>query len=281
MKYRKTWWHNDRPVAEVQMSTAYPWLFGLRAGIDDESGLNLTVVLFRLGVFFALRRWPAYPLRERLLRGGAKHHQNQRDIGLHVCAGDGDGIVSWLFDATLTVDLWAGMDSQGLTPGWPWNHDGWHLYLHPLRWIVGDLTCEHAPDASEETVTVRMPEGPYRAAARVGRVRWNRRLWPGRWHWRGSIEVPSGIPLPGKGENSWDCDDDAVYGCTFAVEDERPDPHELANRLALDALRTRVRYGGGTDWTPRDGWPAPEVPSLHFPPPPATLTGDATGGGGE
>lgn len=256
MKYRKTWWRNDRPVAEVQASNHWPWLFGFRFGLDDESGLNMTIALFGFGLYVALRQWPAYPLRGRLLRGGAKHHQYQRNIGAHVCAGDTGGI-GWLFDASLTIDLWAGMDAQmnRTMGGWPWNHDGWHLYLHPLRWIVGDTTCEHAPDAHEATVAVRMPEGAYHATTKVERVRWNRRLWNGPWLWRGSIEVPGGIPLPGKGENSWDCDDDAVYGCSFAVEEDPPSPHELANRLALDALRTRVRHGGGTDWTPRNGWP--------------------------
>ena len=44
-------------------------------------------------------------------------------------------------------------------------------------------------------------------------ARWKRKRWPkARVVARADIELFDGIPIPGKGENGWDIEDDAIYG---------------------------------------------------------------------
>lgn len=124
-----------------------------------------------------------------------------------------------------------------------------------VAWLIGRTEYEIVETGASESVRVHMPEGDYAATVRADRVRWNRRWWNGRMWWRATIDVPGGIPHEGKGENSWDCGEDATFGCTFAVEDERPSAHEIATRLAHSVLRDRARYST-LNWTPRAGWPA-------------------------
>lgn len=58
------------------------------------------------------------------------------------------------------------------------------------------------------------------------------------------------LPIPGKGENAWDCDDDAIFGMTVNA-----DTLEDAARSLVDSVcKTRLQYGGAT-WQPPEGWP--------------------------
>jgi hypothetical protein len=69
---------------------------------------------------------------------------------------------------------------------------------------------------SEQDIT--MPEGKYPAHVKRERRTWKRPrgFTPlVREYW--DVDVESGIPVPGKGENSWDCDDDAIFASSFSV----------------------------------------------------------------
>lgn len=179
------------------------------------------------------------------------------------------------FDGSIWLDLWRDPDGWRAedTPSirrrrgrwelirghWPWNGLGWSWTLRVADWLLGRE--RHEVDASwTRTVptTVRMPEGDYAAVATTERVRWGRRWWWSwsRWQYRTTIEVPGGLPVPGKGENAWDCDDDATYAHSFAAEPEPPfSEREHADRYALDVLRTRQRRAW-IGWSPEGGWPA-------------------------
>ncbi len=171
-------------------------------------------------------------------------------------------VVHGLWDAMLTLYLWRDdmgtwySDRRRQYQEWPWRADGWVWHSHPWRWVVGDTTYEQR-DQREEPVTVEMPEGDYPAVFKSYRARWRRPRWfASPWLWRHEIEVVGGlVPFAGKGENSWDCDDDGVSGTTFAVSDTPWTAHEAARRFALDALKTRIARGG-MRWAPRDGWPS-------------------------
>jgi hypothetical protein len=62
-------------------------------------------------------------------------------------------------------------------------------------------------------VVIPMPEGFYTGTAKVQRQTWKRPLWFQQTRISTYIDVPKGIPFAGKGENSWDCDDDGLFGC--------------------------------------------------------------------
>lgn len=55
------------------------------------------------------------------------------------------------------------------------------------------------------------------------------------------IDVPGGIPVEGKGENSWDCGMDGIFGTSGPTV-----PEAVAN-CTRAALRYRERYGGPHD----------------------------------
>jgi DNA (cytosine-5)-methyltransferase 1 len=93
---------------------------------------------------------------------------------------------------------------------------------------------------------VPMPEGKYPAVAKVERCTWKRPRWFGRTEIRAWLDIPKGIPHAGKGENSWDCGDDGLFGIGGASID---DAIENARR---SVLRSRERYGNASDDTMRE-----------------------------
>jgi hypothetical protein len=62
---------------------------------------------------------------------------------------------------------------------------------------------------------------------------------------RAEITPDKPIPVPGKGENSWDCDDDASYGMTCAAQT----PAEAVAHYSASIQRDRQRHGGN-HWVP-------------------------------
>lgn len=103
----------------------------------------------------------------------------------------------------------------------------------------------------EGTVMVPMPEGEYPATYKETRMAWQRpRLpWPSRTREQVTLDLEVPIPFPGKGENSWDCEDDAI----FSSSGGRSVPDAVGD-LVASVLRRRMQYGG-MGWTPDKGWP--------------------------
>lgn len=129
--------------------------------------------------------------------------------------------------------------SRGRSGSWTLNKHTF-LGLNRLTVVEGD---------SGETV-VPMPEGSYRATwtekisttqytAPLGRLR-DRIVGP-RTHRYISLSIPGGIPVEGKGENSWDCGMDGVMGTSGGTVEEA-----VANAVRA-ALRDRKQYGGPND----------------------------------
>lgn len=135
---------------------------------------------------------------------------------------------------------------------WPWEGNGWSWTLRVVDILFGEQKYSGELEATEPAqIQIWMPEGPYAATFRTYRCQWSRRWWKSPMYWRTEIQIPDGLPFPGKGENSWDCDDDATYGSTSAVSTEWRPAHVVALDLALETLRRR----GGCEWRP-----APKVP---------------------
>lgn len=144
----------------------------------------------------------------------------------------------------------------------PWNAEGGWQWNIDLEWLMllGDTTYEEK--VLDSVVSwVAMPEGDYPATVDVTQVRWVRRGPIGwlfglgrRWVYRTKIDIPGGIPHPGKGENSWDLGDDGLWGTSSAVQDEPPTAHYALQQVAISVLETRQKRGG-LRWVPNDGWP--------------------------
>lgn len=138
----------------------------------------------------------------------------------------------------LTVDLFNADDHS--TVFWDW----W-------EWIVGKAVYESRTIASG-LCKVILPEKRYEAVFSVKRQSW---YYP-RWFIEKqadsiSIEVDSGIPVPGKGESAWDCGDDAIYSVSSPVDydSENYSLRKALDDLAMTVLRRRQQYAS-LDWLP-------------------------------
>jgi hypothetical protein len=95
----------------------------------------------------------------------------------------------------------------------------------------------------------------HRVKAEVRRESWTRTRWPWRSKpWRTSlclhVDSKTGIPIPGKGENSWDQGDDAMMGFAASVTGTSDDEVMAGAQQLVDTIvRTRMRYGGKR-WEP-------------------------------
>ncbi len=113
------------------------------------------------------------------------------------------------------------------------------------NWLLGDTTYSAIP-LQEERITVQMPEGDYPGTAILKACTWTRPRWPWPLHvTRVEIEMVEPIPIPGKGENGWDMDDDAIYSITCVADTIT----EGIAKLRDDVIKTRARRGGA-DWQP-------------------------------
>lgn len=127
--------------------------------------------------------------------------------------------------------------------------DPWYkkmLVLRVREWFTGRQ--KYSKEVLEQReVLIPLPEGCYRAVARHERAT---RKW--RWYvpmhvhddwW---LEIPGGIPFAGKGENSWDCGDDGLFGCGG---DTLP---EAIGRAVSSVLEERKRHGHDSKGTGRE-----------------------------
>lgn len=166
-------------------------------------------------------------------------------IGWDLFLNEGATFADRVWDMLLTLDLYA--DANDLMHR--------HKILAPLRWLPGASRYE-VRQVEKAKVVVPMVEGNYPAMVTINRVRWTRPRWFSTpWFWRGEIEIPGGIPLPGKGENSWDCEDDATHAISFAVQDYPLSVEDVVVMTITDMVQHRSHHGASLDWKPDAGWP--------------------------
>lgn len=156
--------------------------------------------------------------------GKRYYHSIKRDIGVRV------------FDQAIWVSLWENeMEWNRSDPWW------WRFNIRPIDISLGREKYTSRNIATGR-VNVPMPEKEYEASYRLFESSWKRPRWPWTKHiLRVEIENDEPIPLPGKGENSWDCDDDACYSiamvCDGTVED-------AAKKYTAGIVRTRLKRCG-------------------------------------
>lgn len=148
-------------------------------------------------------------------------------------------------------------------------HDGalwWSVWRHPNagwscevpRWRDGNFNFVDAllgkakssgEVLKERDIVVPMPEGFYLGKAKLELRTWKRPRWFAKRWLRVDIDMNEGqrIPIPGKGENSWDCDDDACFGSSVSAKSIE----EAIGKLVGDCLKTRRERGGPENWNDR------------------------------
>ncbi len=248
----RAWLHFGGPRnSEGEHVRTIQWVFGwpqairftvvLDGDASDSGNVQVTIAFlffaFYLGARFPYEHW----LRKMLPQ------EEAREIGFHIHAGSGES-------PTFHWSVWgAGWSVRGAGYGRS-REDPWWKKTHLI--FLDDLflgKAHHDETLIEKVETViPMPEKNYAATVEIVEARWHRPRWFAKKMLRFHVEIPGGIPFPGKGENSWDCGEDATYGLT-ARGSTVP---EAVGKVVQSVLRNRERYGG-RDWRPST--PAPKV----------------------
>lgn len=130
------------------------------------------------------------------------------------------------------------------TSGTPrWRHGNFNL----TDFVLGQRAYSTVED-EPVLVVIPMPEASYPAAVTMETATWKRPRWPWPLIIRcADVELldttdgkPGYIPVPGKGENSWDCGPDGIFGSSFPAKSVE----EAIGKMVGSALQDRKRNGG-------------------------------------
>lgn len=132
-----------------------------------------------------------------------------------------------------------------------WQHGSFHL----VDFLFGKTTYEARALAGPVEVKIPMPERAYDATVTVEERIWRRKRWPGVWRrWFGfDVDMKRDpIPFPGKGENSWDCGEDATYGLSAPTDRHHLNIEDAIAAVVRSTMNSRRRHGGSVDWRPTE-----------------------------
>lgn len=143
-------------------------------------------------------------------------------------------------DWKIWLDLW--------TPTMSWTRGQRSYTFDILKFLFGkEMYATKSIFVLEPNHKLVMPEGEYETQVRMEHAYlWRSRIPTGLWMRkciRAHVDCPKGVPVPGKGENSWDCGDDAYFGQTCSIE--RPDPKLALQNFVQSINETRSKYGSG------------------------------------
>ena len=211
-----------------QLSLEFYWWSsscGISADVSDEDWtFHLAFPPFSL--FFSIAGFGLWKPQEKHIF----HWDNNREVWLT----DARACSLRIFDWSIWIQPWS--RSMEWRASDPWWVRGVTL---DLRKLLGreQYTCETLRDGIP--VIVPMPEGVYHGTAKIERRTWKRPLWFRQTRGSTTIDCPKGIPHAGKGENSWDCGDDGLFG--WGVEGDAVEK-AIAHGVAT-VLIARRRYG--------------------------------------
>lgn len=186
--------------------------FGITLG-GEERDLMFNAGLPLLGsVYVSFRGWTPNRVRSWLRKRAEARAQelcegaSYQKVYAYQLDWFGLGVTTGLslFEDHLTLRIFSDNDR---THGWYWS-----VFLKDA--VLGRETYTTTALTTFKE-TVRMPEGAYDANVKVSKVTRTRRFTGTKRSLRFSVEVEEGVPMAGKGENSYDCGEDATYSISF------------------------------------------------------------------
>lgn len=206
--------------------------FRVRMGfqVPDEDERIHTYLKLPLMGYLSVDFGAGYGFSARLRRLLGIPEFESRDVSVHLS----DGSLFW--------NLWQNPHESSSTDPW-WKHG----ILDPLDVLFGRMEQTSDKEVASRVVDIHMPEGKYSATVRLSEPEYRRSRWPFKFgpdalylHQRYSAQIEvadGGIPIPGKGENSWDCGDDAIYGLSCQADSIE----DAIGKIIASALRTRMK----------------------------------------
>jgi hypothetical protein len=162
---------------------------------------------------------------------GGKSDVSEQFGGREVCVYWHEGSLQWSF--------W--VDPAGWTNSRPKWRNG-HLDFRDL--LFGKPEYESI-EIKSATIRVPMPERTYEGRCVLSEDVWKRPRGLPRRRRRAHIDMKEPIPFPGKGENSWDCGEDALHGLTTDARTVG----DAIGAVVSSVMNSRERHGG-VDWRP-------------------------------
>lgn len=221
----RLWQHDDRLArAELYTATRFMHLYVQLDGIHED---QLVIGAAVPGLALWLGFNPSYAA----LRDWLRSLGSDRETGFHVYLPSPDNLdlrVHWRVHSP--VGSWS-----KATPGW---RDG-SLNVHDL--LLGRIDYS-SKVLQEQEVLVPLPERSYRWKVQIVEVRHKRPRWPwDRVTVCAHCDALEGeqIPVPGKGENSYDLDDDALHGMGCPASSVS----EAVGAIVRNVTGTRLKRG--------------------------------------
>lgn len=164
--------------------------------------------------------------------------------------GDWDAKVTGvrIFDWSVWFEWWRN-DMGGWTNyGSKWKNA---IRNRQFNFNIPDVILGRQKHSRQELETkqgvVAMPEGLYPISVTFDRRTWKRPRWFAQSRLGANIKCLKPIGFPGKGENSWDCGDDALHGMSC----DAINMAQAIARVTESVLRSREKYGS-LDWKPTE-----------------------------
>jgi hypothetical protein len=222
-KHGRCWWHfgNNKCIGLEWSNLTFKTHFHMGFGsIYGEEDFKLSIAI--PGVSFYLTFENVFPRKWRLKKG-----DKEIDVSIH------DGAIWWSF--------WC--DPWSWSPKIPkWRSGCWYpldTFLGKVKYSAREFDCKN--------IEIPMPEKSYPATVKFEECTWKRPRWFPTRIIRATVDIPEGVPVPGKGENSWDCGEDAIYSSTFPAGTIA----EAVGKVVQSAMRDRIKYGG-LNWRPSE-----------------------------
>lgn len=224
----RVWWHLKSPRHRCIAVEVGWWHRFCHIGIDcDDDGWNLSLAFPPLFFHLSLEGFP-------LWRPQRKHVFNWETPPREVWLPERRECRIAFHDWTLWLQPWSKWGEWCAAD--PWWVRGVSFNLRDFALGRPRYTC----DALGPPLHVRipMPEGEYAAVLTPQRQTWTRPRWFRHVRDSFDISIPNGIPFAGKGENSWDCGDDGLFGMSADGTVE-----QAIEAVRGTVLRSRQRYG--------------------------------------
>lgn len=234
----RCWWHFG---SDSRKTVGLEWTFfrfrcEASASVDDE-GWHFSVALPLLfTAYLSLEGFRMWKPRRKCIATWDGNREfwltDERECRVSIHHG------------ALWIKLWSKVMETDFSD--PWWVRG--VSFDFLDILFGRAKCETTKGESFP-VLVPMPEASYPGTATVETRTWRRPRWPLVWHRRTdvTVDMKEPIPVPGKGENSWDCGEDGIYGYGCSSTD----PWAVVARGVESATRIRIRYASA-NWRPAE-----------------------------
>lgn len=176
-------------------------------------------------------------------------YRNHRDDALYRwfdAASDRNVVAVHCHDGAVWWELWHPRHEwHSKTPRWR------HGNFNPTDWVLGRHVYSKEIVEGPTRVNIPMPERSYPATVTIELRQWKRPRWPWALELYGyTVDLikedgaPGYIPVPGKGENSWDCGGDG----TFSQSGPGRTIEDAITGVIKSALSTRRRRGSPADY---------------------------------